>query len=96
MDPIVGLENTYKRGRGRMAALIDPRFISAKVAAETDFMQRYAAANGAGPDPWGTLSAVQATARELYPAMALLEGGTGLGTTQVAGGSQLFSWARTL
>jgi hypothetical protein len=28
--------------------------------------------------------------------MALLEGGTGLGTTSVAGGSQLFSYARTL
>jgi hypothetical protein len=28
--------------------------------------------------------------------MALLEGGTGMGTTPVAGGSQLFSWARTL
>ncbi|WP_288759823.1 S46 family peptidase [uncultured Brevundimonas sp.] len=96
MDPIVGLENTYKRGRGRMAALIDPGFMTAKAAAEADFMQRYAAANGDGPDPWGALEAIQPTARELYPAMALLEGGTGLGTTSVAGGSQLFSWARTL
>ncbi|MBD3837387.1 S46 family peptidase [Brevundimonas sp.] len=96
MDPIVGLENTYKRGRGRMAALIDPAFMTAKAAAEVDFMQRYAAANGDGPDPWGALEAIQPTARELYPAMALLEGGTGLGTTSVAGGSQLFAYARTL
>ncbi|WP_292071503.1 S46 family peptidase [Brevundimonas sp. UBA7534] len=96
MDPIVGLENTYKRGRGRMAALIDPAFMTAKAAAEADFMQRYAAANGDGPDPWGALEAIQPTARELYPAMALLEGGTGLGTTSVAGGSQLFAYARTL
>ncbi len=96
MDPIVGLENTYKRGRGRMAALIDPAFMTAKAAAEADFMQRYAAANGDGPDPWGALEAIQPAARELYPAMALLEGGTGLGTTSVAGGSQLFAWARTL
>jgi hypothetical protein len=96
MDPIVGLENTYKRGRGRMAALIDPGFMQVKAAAEADFMQRYAAANGDGPDPWGRLEAIQPVARELYPATALLEGGTGLGTTSVAGGSQLFAYARTL
>ena len=97
MDPIVGLENTYKRGRGRMAALIDPDFIQMKAAAEIDFMQKYAAANpGQGPDPWGELEALQPTLRELYPAYALLEGGTGIGTTPVAGGSQLFLWARTL
>ena len=59
-------------------------------------MQRYAAANGQGADPWGALEAIQPTARELYPAVALLEGGTGLGTTSVAGGSSLFAYARTL
>jgi hypothetical protein len=97
MDPIVGLENTYKRGRGRMAALIDANFMAMKAAAEADFMQRYAQANpGQAAGPWGQLEAVQPTLRELYPAMALLEGGTGLGTTPVAGGSQLFSYARTL
>lgn len=96
MDPIVGLENTYKRGLGRMRALTDPQFMDMKAAAEVDFMQRYAAANGDGPDPWGALEAVQPIQRELYPAMALLEGGTGVGTTPVAGGSQLFLWARTL
>ncbi|GLK47225.1 dipeptidyl-peptidase [Brevundimonas intermedia] len=93
MDPIVGLENTYKRGRGRMAALIDPAFMATKAAQETDFRARAAAS---GVDPWSTLSTVQPVARELYPSMALLEGGTGLGTTSVAGGSQLFSYARTL
>ncbi|MGQ2990882.1 MAG: S46 family peptidase [Brevundimonas sp.] len=97
MDPIVGLENTYKRGLGRMRALTDPSFIQMKAAAEIDFMQKYAAANpGQGPDPWGELEALQPTLRELYPAYALLEGGTGIGTTPVAGGSQLFLWARTL
>ncbi len=97
MDPISGVENTYKRGRGRMAALIDPNFIQMKIAAERDFRDRYAQADGAAAsDPWGELAAVQPIVRELYPAMALLEGGTGIGTTPVAGGSQLFSWARTL
>ena len=93
MDPIVGLENTYKRGLGRMRALTDPAFMRMKTEAEADFRAR--AAGGAG-DPWAELAAVQPIQRELYPAMALLEGGTGVGTTSAGGGSQLFSWARTL
>lgn len=114
MDPIVGLENTYKRGLGRMRALTDPAFMASRAEAETDFQRRVRGADvevrGArvttGPgnvavqlnsnDPWRALSEVQPIARELYPAMALLEGGTGVGTTSVAGGSQLFQWARTL
>ena len=97
MDPIVGLENTYKRGLGRMRALTDAQFMGMKAGQEADFRQRYAAANTAsGSDPWTLLADVQPDLRELYPAMALLEGGTGVGTTSVAGGSQLFSWARTL
>jgi hypothetical protein len=118
MDPIVGLENTYKRGRGRMAALIDPAFMAMKSDAEADFRQRFnalriqrsrdavaaeQARDGGAPiihlpfgDPFERLAEIQPIARELYPAMALLEGGTGMGTTPVAGGSQLFLWARTL
>ncbi|MDN8875527.1 hypothetical protein Q0N10_14405, partial [Staphylococcus aureus] len=42
------------------------------------------------------LAEVQPIARELYAPMALLEGGTGMGTTSVAGGSPLFSWARAI
>ncbi|MFN3669342.1 MAG: S46 family peptidase [Brevundimonas sp.] len=106
MDPIVGLENTYKRGLGRMRALTDPGFMAAKAEAEEAFQMRATAQDSGLRDggrglaedggPWATLEAVQPIARELYPAMALLEGGTGLGTTPVAGGSQLFNWARTL
>jgi hypothetical protein len=95
MDPIVGLENTYKRGLGRMRALVDPSFMAMKAEQEADFRAR-AEAGAGDANPWTTLSAAQPIARELYPAMALLEGGTGMGTTPVAGGSQLFSWARTL
>ena len=91
MDPIVGLENTYKRGLGRMRALTDADFMRMKAEAETDFRGRTS-----GVDPWTALSAVQPALRELYAPMALLEGGTGVGTTPVAGGSQLFLWARTL
>lgn len=110
MDPIVGVENTYKRGLGRMRALTDAQFIQAKAAAEIDFMQREASrAAGKAADeaaegrpvtpyasPWATLTAVQPIARELYAPTALLEGGTGLGTTSVAGGSQLFQWAKAI
>ncbi|MCA0367462.1 MAG: S46 family peptidase [Proteobacteria bacterium] len=96
MDPIVGVENTYKRGLGRMRALTDAGFMGTKAAAEADFMQRYAAANGAGSDPWSALKAVQPLARELYAPTALLEGGTAMGTTSVAGGSQLFQWAKAI
>ena len=91
MDPIVGIENTYKRGRGRMAALIDPSFMAVKAEAEADFRAR-----ATSQEPWLALEAVQPIARELYAPMALLEGGTGMGTTSVAGGSNLFNWARTL
>ncbi|WP_296168394.1 S46 family peptidase [uncultured Brevundimonas sp.] len=116
MDPIVGLENTYKRGLGRMRALTDPGFMAGRATAEEDFKTRSAQQwsdmqesvrarqRAAGTpqvfispvNPWDQLSRIQPIARELYPAMALLEGGTGLGTTPVAGGSQLFNWARTL
>ncbi|MDP3404840.1 MAG: S46 family peptidase [Brevundimonas sp.] len=99
MDPIVGLENTYKRGLGRMRALTDADFMGRRAQAEAEFRARAAAdaalTNRVG-DPWSALSAVQPIARELYPAFALLEGGTGIGTTPVAGGSQLFLWARAL
>lgn len=99
MDPISSVENTYKRGRGRMAALIDPGFMATRAEGEADFQQRVfnaRPANSREANPWADLEAIQPIARELYPAMALLEGGTGMGTTSVAGGSQLFSWARTL
>ncbi len=93
MDPIVGLENTYKRGLGRMRALTDAGFLSTRSRwrSSTSRQQRRR-----HRDPFDELTAVQPALRELYPAMALLEGGTGVGTTSVAGGSQLFAWARTI
>lgn len=97
MDPLVSLENTYKRGLGRMRALIDADFMAARAAGEADFRRRYVTADhGEQADPWMTLEAVQPTLRQLYAPYALLEGNTGIGTTPVAGGSQLFLWARAL
>lgn len=95
MDPIVGLENTYKRGLGRMRALVDPAFMQMKADQEADFRQRLQTAS-VTDNPFADLTTVQPALRELYAPYALLEGGTGIGTTSVAGGSQLFLWARTL
>nr|WP_314436987.1 S46 family peptidase [uncultured Brevundimonas sp.] len=99
MDPIVSVENTYKRGLGRMRALIDPAFMDQLAGQETAFHRQVAeneALSAKVGDPWATLAAIQPLARELYAPMALLEGGTGMGTTSVAGGSQLFQWARAI
>ncbi|MBN9480438.1 MAG: S46 family peptidase [Bordetella sp.] len=99
MDPLSGVENTYKRGRGRMAALIDPAFMDQLAGQETVFRRGVAeneALSAEIGDPWAVLAQVQPIARELYAPMALLEGGTGMGTTSVAGGSPLFQWARAI
>ncbi len=89
MDPIVSLENTYKRGLGRMRALVDPAFMAQRMAAEADFRKRVAAnrtlARQVG-DPWADLAAVQPVQRELYPSYAMLEARAG-------GGSALFGYA---
>ena len=88
MDPISSVENSYKRGLGRMRALIDPDFMAKRAEAEADFRAR-AAAGGTAGDPWADLAAVQPVQRELYPAYSLLEARSG-------GGSTLYGYAETL
>jgi hypothetical protein len=87
-----GVENTYKRGMGRMRALIDGEFMGRRQAAEEEFRARVAAdpalAAQAG-DPWSTLAAIQPVQARLYPAYSLLE-------RRAGGGSRLFSFAQTL
>ena len=91
-DPLYGLENTYKRGRGRMAALIDADFMARRAEAEADFKGRVAAnpelAQTTG-DPWAQLAAIQPIQRELYPTYAMLEARAG-------GGSLLFNYAEAI
>lgn len=92
MDPLVGVENTYKRGLGRMRALTDAAFMAKREAAEADFRARVAATPELAADvgdPWADLAAVQPIQRELYPAYAMLEGRAG-------GGSSLFGWAQAI
>jgi hypothetical protein len=92
MDPLVSLENTYKRGLGRMRALTDADFMARRSHEEAEFRRRVAAdaalAKRIG-DPWSELAAVQPRQRLLYPAYSLLE-------TRAGGGSMLFGWATTL
>lgn len=92
MDPLVGLENTYKRGIGRMRALIDVDFMAKRAADEADFKARVAANPALAADvgdPWAELAAIQPIQRALYPSYAMLEARAG-------GGSVLFAYAWTL
>jgi hypothetical protein len=92
MDPIVSLENTYKRALGRMRALIDADFMSRRAKEEAEFRQKVAADAALSRrigDPWADLAAIQAKQRELYPAYSMLEARAG-------GNSTLFSWALLL
>ena len=92
MDPLATLENTYKRGLGRMRALVDADFMGRRSREEAEFRKRVAgdpALSKRFGDPWADLAAVQPKHRELYPAYTLLE-------TRAGGGSALFGWAVTL
>jgi hypothetical protein len=91
-DALSGIENSYKRGLGRMRALVDARFMTAREAAEADFRRRVAGnaelTREIG-DPWADLAALQPAVRQLYPAFYMLE-------TRGGGGSQLYTWANQL
>jgi hypothetical protein len=91
-DAIATLENTYKRGLGRMRALVDPAFMSRRAREEAEFRRLVAAdtplARRIG-DPWADLASVQPMLHDLYPAYSLLE-------SRAGGGSTLFGWAMTL
>jgi hypothetical protein len=91
-DSIDSLENTYKRGLGRMRALVDSAFMARRAREEAEFRARVAGDGALARkigDPWGDLAAIQPAQREHYPAYSLLENRTG-------GGSLLFGWAVTL
>ncbi|WP_313104944.1 S46 family peptidase, partial [Brevundimonas sp.] len=69
LDPIFGLENSFKVYYGQQGALTDPAFMGKKRAEETELRQRVAAdpalAERIG-DPWADLEKVQTTVRDLY------------------------------
>lgn len=86
------VENGYKAGLGKQAALNDQTFLAAKRAAEDALRAKVAADPKLAAETgaaWDQIAEAQAQAAELYPAWRMLESGAG-------GGSDLFYYARLL
>ena len=92
VDPIFGLENSFKVWYGQNQALLDPAFYGKKQAEEAELRQRVAADPALMQrigDPWTQLETVQATARDLSVPYRQLESAAG-------GGSTLYSYAKSI
>jgi len=92
VDPIFGIENSFKAQYGQHQALMDPAFMAVKRREEAELR----AAVEADPalkqrigDPWAELEGIQGVARDLYLPWRQLSASAG-------GGSQLFSYARAI
>jgi len=92
VDPIFGLENSFKVFYGQQGALTDPNFFGKKVAEEAELRQKVAAdpalAERIG-DPWADMDAVVATQRRLFMPYRQLEAAAGQR-------SSLYSYARSI
>lgn len=92
VDPIFGLENSFKVWYGQNQALLDPAFYGKKQAEETELRERVAAdpalAQRIG-DPWSELETVQAAARDLAVPYRQL-------VTSAGGGSSLYGIANAV
>jgi len=92
VDPIFGLENSFKVWYGQNQALLDPAFYGKKQAEETELRERVAAdpalAQRIG-DPWSELETVQAAARDLAVPYRQL-------VTSAGGGSSLYGIANAI
>ncbi len=89
VDPIFGLENSFKVWYGQNQALLDPAFYGKKQAEETELRQRVAADPALTQrigDPWTELETVQAAARDLAVPYRQL-------VTSAGGGSTLYGIA---
>ena len=85
-------ENDLKVIRGRLAALDAPGFFQSRERQEADLRARLAIAPTIAAqigDPWAEINAAEIQYADLYPVWRQLENAAG-------GGSQLFTWARTL
>lgn len=92
VDPIFGLENSFKAQYGQHQALLDPAFMNTKRQEEAQLR----AAVEADPalkqrigDPWAELETIQAAARDLYLPYRQLAASAG-------GGSTLYTYARAI
>ncbi len=92
VDPLFGLENSFKATYGQEGALLDPAFMAKKRQEEADLRARVAADPAVAArigDPWGDLERIQAAASEQYLPYRQLEGSAG-------GGSTLYSYAKAI
>ena len=92
VDPLFGLENSFKVWFGQQAALADPAFMGTKREQEAELRARVAADPAVAArigDPWSELEAVQSAARDQFLPYRQLEASAG-------GGSTLFSYARAI
>lgn len=92
VDPIFGLENSFKVWYGQHQALLDPAFFGRKEAEEAELRQRVAADPALQQrigDPWTELEAVETAAKDL--AVPYRQLGTSAG-----GGSTLYAIANAI
>ena len=92
VDPIFGLENSFKATYGQQQALLDPAFMQIK----RDEEARIRAGVAADPalvarigDPWADLERIQARASELFLPYRQLEASAG-------GGATLYQYAKVI
>ncbi|WP_029416903.1 S46 family peptidase [Brevundimonas bacteroides] len=92
VDPLFGIENTFKATFGQQQALLDPEFLGRKREEEADLRARVAAdpalAERIG-DPWGELTAIEDRAADLFIPFRQLEAAAGQR-------SLLYSYARAI
>ena len=92
VDPLFGLENSFKVWYGQQGALTDAAFMAKKREEEADLRARVAADPAVAAqigDPWGDLDKVQTAARDLFLPYRQLESSAG-------GGSTLYNYARAI
>jgi len=92
VDPLFGIENSFKATYGQQQALLDPEFLGRKREEEADLRTRVAAdpalAERIG-DPWSELEAVETRAADLFIPWRQLEAAAGQR-------SLLYSYARAI
>jgi len=91
-DPLFSLENTLKRQRKLLDALLDDDFMARKRADEESlraYVARDAKLSGALGDPWARIEAAQRTQAAIQRPETYLEDAAGFN-------SRLFGWARSL
>ncbi|MFN4041187.1 MAG: S46 family peptidase [Brevundimonas sp.] len=92
VDPIFGLENSFKVWYGQQQALLDPTFFGRKQQEEAELRQRVAADPALQQrigDPWTELETVEAAARDLAVPYRQL-------VTAAGGGSTLYGMANAI